>query len=302
MTSPATTPLVVTTAGKAADELCCSLCRSQSCAPWLQKGEYSLYRCDDCGTGFVWPIPEAAALAAVYMQGYLEKGGQFGPQDSAKRLARQKAVQTRDRLALLRAFSYRGKSALDFGCGDGWWLDGLGRGYELRRGIEASKSARQRCNEKFGEGSVVPDLDALPGGESYDLITLFDALEHVPCPLELLRKLKARMREGAFLMIVVPVADNWTARLVPERWDQIRPPEHLHYFTRDSLSKALTLQGLELLAMRGCWPRWPKALPYLPNWLQAPFRLPMKLLARYSSTIEHGICDSVLVLAKRRGA
>lgn len=283
----------------------CPVCGTASAAPWLAKAPYRLHRCAACGLGFVWPIPSAEICARVYDAGYLDGDGTYGYHDGEVRLEAQKARQVRERRALLHRHGYAGRRALDLGCGDGWWLEGLRPDHDALVGIEPMEAVRAEATLRLARSGSLTDvrlvagLEQLDGEAPFDLATAFDVLEHLRDPAAILDALHARLAPGGLLCAVLPIADHWTARLVPARWDQCKPPEHLWYHSRTSLRRLLGDHGFAVVDERSAWNRWPRPLPGLPAWLQRPFRIPMKLLARLSPRIERGIADSLLVLARR---
>lgn len=279
----------------------CFACGSTRSSFWLSHGGFDLHRCDECGLAGVSPIPDERTLAAVYDETYLTEGGAFGYQDDPDKLVAQKTRQIRDRRALLASIGYSGRRALDLGCGDGWWLESLAEDHDEVVGIEPMPAVRAAAAQRLHAGRLLAGLSHLGSDERFDLITAFDVLEHLPDPWNVLQELTGRLAPGGLLCLVLPIADHWTARHMPEQWDQIKPPEHLWYFTRESLRRVTQKLGLETRVEASAWIRWPRPIPHLPQILQAPFRLPMKLLARISPSVECGLADSLLWCAQKRG-
>jgi len=282
----------------------CPVCGTGDAGPWLAKGPYRLHRCAACGLGFVWPVPSAEDCARVYDEAYLAGASDYGYHDGEVRLEAQKHRQVHGRRALLRAHGYAGRRALDLGCGDGWWLEGLRDDHERLVGVEPMEAVRAEATLRLARSGSLDDvrlvagLDELGGDERFDLVTAFDVLEHLRDPAGTLDALGGLCAPGALLCVVLPVVEHWTACLVPERWDQCKPPEHLWYHSRGSLARLLADHGFAVVEVRSAWNRWPRPLPLVPEWLQWPLRIPMKLLARLSPRIERGIADSILVLAR----
>jgi SAM-dependent methyltransferase len=92
-----------------------------------------------------------------------------------------------------------GSRVLDFGCGDGKFLDRLqDRGWETF-GIEPSMDLAFARHRR---------LDAPPQDGSFDLVVLHQVLEHVPNPLAVLRSLAGSLREGGVMFVSVPNLDT----------------------------------------------------------------------------------------------
>ena len=99
-----------------------------------------------------------------------------------------------------------GYRVLEVGCGTGRVLRLLIR--ICRRGTvvgmdlfgEALIYARRRITSPLIQG----DINAPPFTASFDLIGLFDVLEHLPNDLQALRNLKGMLRENGLLLLTVP--------------------------------------------------------------------------------------------------
>lgn len=92
-----------------------------------------------------------------------------------------------------------GAKVLDFGCGDGKFLNRLQeRGWETY-GIEPSTGVPFLRHRR---------LDIPPQDGSFDFVILHHVLEHVAEPLSLLRRLAGSLREGGVLFVSVPRLDT----------------------------------------------------------------------------------------------
>lgn len=95
---------------------------------------------------------------------------------------------------------------LDVGCGAGVMTAFLRR-YGQVTGTDFSSAAIDAARRLVsGVDFRAGTLDELPGGERYDLITLFDVLEHVPAPArpEFLGQLRSRLTEQGLIFISTP--------------------------------------------------------------------------------------------------
>ncbi len=129
---------------------------------------------------------------------------------------------------------------VDVGCGDGFFLR-LVPG-ERRRGIELNPEAARRARES---GLRVEEirLESLPA-ESADFVTMFQVLEHVPNPLEVLRAVERVLRPGGKLLVAVPNNDTWVGRAPPNPLNA--PPHHPLRWRADALRHVSRVAALEL--------------------------------------------------------
>jgi SAM-dependent methyltransferase len=142
-----------------------------------------------------------------------------------------------------------GGRVLEFGCGDGDVLAALARRYEsfgFDRGLEDLAAARSNSlSVVAGEGA------APPFSRSFDLVGLFDVVEHVPNDAGLLRIASSLARPGGWILLTVP-AD-------PALWTTLDDyAGHERRYTRAMLEDLCEKASLELVSVapmfRVLWP------------------------------------------------
>lgn len=129
---------------------------------------------------------------------------------------------------------------LEAGCGTGGNLELL-KHYGKVDAFELDEGARQIAEAKSGlpimPGSLPDDVEIQSG--SYDLIALFDVLEHVEYDCDSLKTLGQGLRENGKMLITVPAMQwLWSAH-----------DEHHHHFRRyskGSLTATVRRAGLEI--------------------------------------------------------
>ena len=145
---------------------------------------------------------------------------------------------------------------LDLGCGDGTFLaTAQSCGWDIS-GIEVTEAAAQRAREKVGKNHIFQTLEEVEfSNRTFDVITLWDVIEHVPDPVEILRRLGKILRTEGRVILLSPNADSLIHRaahfiyqctlkswIFPLRL--IYVPGHLYYFTFTTIGKALACAGL----------------------------------------------------------
>jgi SAM-dependent methyltransferase len=92
---------------------------------------------------------------------------------------------------------------LDFGCAGGWILRGLQCAERI--GVELNPAAHPVCRQNGVKVySWVHEVEE----SGFDVIISHHCLEHVPYPIEALKKLHSLLKEGGKLVLVVPL-DDW---------------------------------------------------------------------------------------------
>ncbi|VVN09667.1 Ubiquinone biosynthesis O-methyltransferase [Pseudomonas fluorescens] len=211
--------------------------------------------------------PTPQALSDYYAQAYFQTAASSSFRQSYSdeelevielRIA-QKASQARS----LRGDDQPG-SLLDVGCGEGFVLRFFERlGWQVQ-GIDYSRAGVQQVNPDYArhveQGDVFELLEARIASEKhYDLVWLGNVLEHVLDPVSLLRSLRRLVAPGGLLVVTVPNDGSafheelYAQGAIPDRF-WIAVPDHLSYFTADSLRQTAEATQWECLAMQGDFP------------------------------------------------
>jgi 2-polyprenyl-3-methyl-5-hydroxy-6-metoxy-1,4-benzoquinol methylase len=141
---------------------------------------------------------------------------------------------------------------LDVGCGEGGAAVPLREaGAERLVGVEIHAESAERARVVYDEVHTGPAQDVVPGLVGpFDTILLYDSLEHIPDPDQLLRALAAVASPSARLHVSVPNARHWTLlRDLALRGTfgyaeaGHRDATHLRWFTRKDLAATLEAAG-----------------------------------------------------------
>ena len=84
---------------------------------------------------------------------------------------------------------------------------------------------------------------------SFDVVTLWDVIEHTPDPRAMLERCHALLRPGGILVVNYPDIGSWIARALGQRW-LFLTSVHLYYFTRETMRKMLETTGFEVRRVR----------------------------------------------------
>jgi SAM-dependent methyltransferase len=121
-----------------------------------------------------------------------------------------------------------GSALLDYGCGDGGYLDTQrNRGYRLR-GYEPDREQARKVSKDLGiaVGGDIQCLLACYSG-TVDVVTLHMVLEHLTDPDAALAACRHLLKPGGLLYVVVPHIDSLEARLFGRKWHNLDPPRHI---------------------------------------------------------------------------
>ena len=210
-------------------------------------GQFRFVTCDRCGFMHLSPRPTQDTIHESYPSGYEPYRKAIEEQTGSRflRWLRHRQLQTRcSQVARLA----RGGRLLDVGCSTGLFLNEMRRygDWELA-GVETDAGAATYGRETFGLDIFTGRLDDAPWEPaSFDMITLWDVLEHLPQPLDAVRRLHTLLRPGAQLIVSVPNLDSLDARLFGPHWTGLDAPRHLSVFRKADVQQLLERSGFEI--------------------------------------------------------
>jgi 2-polyprenyl-3-methyl-5-hydroxy-6-metoxy-1,4-benzoquinol methylase len=246
----------------------CLICGSRKFSesfPWSffhAETLYFHYRCHQCLSVFLSPLPDEKQLRQLYERlSYHDIHYTEINIDSYKRILND----------LLPTLPAKAK-ILDYGCGSGWFLK-LAREAGLDAfGVEMGKDIAESAS-KFS-ASPVYTLEAFfnTTTPTFDVIHMGDVLEHLPDPCVLLRRLISKLSEGGILSIDGPLEENpspvlWVSRFVGflkfvllGRPNRVGDPFHLIRFTEGSQRRLIENVGIKLKILK--WTVYETGWPY----------------------------------------
>jgi 2-polyprenyl-3-methyl-5-hydroxy-6-metoxy-1,4-benzoquinol methylase len=217
----------------------CLLCGSES-----RKFEFStlngtsVYQCDECTLAYVDPFPVNSA--DVYSTAYFDKS--LVAYDGMRPYRIERFGM--ERITLIQKYVKSGK-LLDVGCGVGWFLEAAKKsGFDIY-GQEISKELADFTSEELGIAVFNEALDKIT--HKFDVITMFDLIEHVMDPKELIIQCRGLLNPGGIIVAFTPNYDSLGIQVLKENSSLVCPPAHLTYFTKESVEKLADLTNMSLV-------------------------------------------------------
>lgn len=216
------------------------------------EGPWRLVACASCGLAYLPEIPAPEALEEDF-----DWEASFRRERWERWLANPLArfwtgallllKPNRERRAVrwIRRHSPSTGRLLDIGAGDGRLAaQAQRRGYDVTcvelSPAMAAKALRRLDREQVKVGRLA-DFE-FPAAH-FNVITAISYLEHEPEPLTLLEQVRGLLNPPGRLVIKVPNFDSWLRRVRGRRWAGFRWPEHVQYFTPQTLTPLLNRAG-----------------------------------------------------------
>lgn len=201
-------------------------------------------KCAGCGTLFQFPMPDGTSLARFYPSDY----------HSMTHAGFLSRIRNGMRLRRLRKLSRENGPILDFGCGDGAFLERASETIRDRQ-LWGFEIAQRRSVKEVNGGAV-----KIVGGELRDLleilppcrlITMNHVIEHLPDPAATTSELVKRLLPGGIFEGQTPAADSLEHEVFGEKWSGYHAPRHTVVFSRSGLSTMLKGCGLSSPVIEG---------------------------------------------------
>ena len=211
-----------------------------------EETKYRLSRCKSCGHVMQTPQPSAEELHKAYSVGYKPYLCAWKePGWPLWKILRQ--FTTWRRMLCLRHYG-KGHRLLEVGAGSGDFLYAAHRaGWEVKA-IEYNDKLATSLRDELGLDVQSGELKSGLWREGeFDVIALWNVLEHLRHPLETLVTLSSYLRTGGSLLFQIPTLDairggTWFG----ECWAALDLPRHLNFFSRASLRQLCNKVGMEL--------------------------------------------------------
>jgi SAM-dependent methyltransferase len=218
----------------------CPVCGARD----AEAAELGLRRCAACWTTYA---AEYADPDEVFDDAYFEASGRFGIDTTHPRFQAFLAeVGARRSVMMERAAGGPG-SLLDVGCGGGELLQAAAmRGWRVA-GVDPIAQAVERARIRVPGADIRVGLtsDAGFAERSFDVVSAFHVLEHLPDARGFLHEIARFARPGGLVVIESPNFASMSRRRQGEGWIHLRRLEHLVHYTPQTVRVALRAAGLE---------------------------------------------------------
>jgi 2-polyprenyl-3-methyl-5-hydroxy-6-metoxy-1,4-benzoquinol methylase len=269
--------------------LCCDACGSQRINVILNDlshnyendgiptmWRYKLLECQDCGLGFINPMPRWSLLQTFYDEHY----GNYditttSPEAEAKSLKYQIArarfagisptrlrITTKATLGMIaewitgRTVSHtlgiplqlpKDAHVFDMGYGSGSWLLTMSMlGYENLHGYDIDANSKnayplRAAGMKISNG-IFHENEYAPS--AFDCIRLSHVFEHLLDPVRVLEKCHTMLKPDGFLVMDLPCKNSWSMKLSLKESPALQLPKHIYHHTQSSVRLMIEAAGL----------------------------------------------------------
>ncbi len=230
----------------------CPICNSNQFSPFLDcidhtvsRETFTIVQCNSCGFKFTNPRPDENKFGDYYKsEDYISHSNTSkGFVNSAYQTVRKYTLLKK--LQLVSRYFKTGK-VLDIGSGTGDFLKTMSNAKWQTIGIEPSEETRKFSVEKHQlDVRKEEDLTKLES-ESFDVISMWHVLEHVPKLNERVAELKRLIKPKGIIIIAVPNCNSLDAQTYQDKWAAYDVPRHLYHFSPKDIDTLFLNHGMKV--------------------------------------------------------
>ena len=215
----------------------CNLCDRDDISEIWIKDTFRYVQCRNCGLVYVNPQLEPSEIEKIYSSIYRNKSdNKLPPTDF---INYREILQWAEPYRKLNRF-------LDTGCFNGYLLAAAREKKWQPYGVEISDQAVQYANQIMGLNVLQSySPHELFPEKFFDVVVLFDVIEHLSDPTSFLKEIYSLLRPGGGLYIFTPNFNSLTRRIFQKEWG-VFFPWHQYYFSPETLEKLLCKSGFNI--------------------------------------------------------
>lgn len=208
---------------------------SYCCTSFGHNKHGDIVECLDCGLIALKEIPNRFELEEIYKQVvdplYVEE-------KENRYFTFNKVMKE------IKKYTSNGK-LLDIGCYCGYFLDvARENGFDVQ-GVELSEWASSQARQ-LGFQVHNNTLSSLDLGNQFDVITMWDVIEHFSDPSTQLREANRLLKSGGYFFLSTINAGSFVARLMGLRWPWLMDM-HIFYFNTRTMGQILKEEGFSIV-------------------------------------------------------
>lgn len=228
----------------------CRLCGGREARVCFQKDGYSILKCSQCDLVYLDHAPQPDELLALYSAEYFHDASNHQGYHDYYTLQSSITATAQMRLKQIARFRSPGR-LLEIGCAMGFFLQAAQRAGWQAQGVELSDYAASVAQEQFGLPVMRGRLeDAQFPAASFDVVVLWDVVEHVPAPVSLMCETARVLKPDGLIALSTGDVASLVARVSGSRWHLYNVPQHLSFFSPKTLVHLLESVGLRRCRLR----------------------------------------------------
>jgi 2-polyprenyl-3-methyl-5-hydroxy-6-metoxy-1,4-benzoquinol methylase len=207
------------------------------------------YRCANCGSLMILPIPPQKLMQKIYENNYRSRVQPHGIDYRVRYSKKYRPTVFNGYTQSLLDVNIdikRVKSVLDFGCADGIFLEFVKKYFSPQTVLYGTDISADMLGAAKKRGLNVISLADLPSLKmKFDLITLWDVLEHSEDPSNIVTILRKMLTPKGRIFIQTPRV-GVLADALGKEWEHLLPIQHVNLASKEGMRKFIQRMKLEI--------------------------------------------------------
>jgi cyclopropane fatty-acyl-phospholipid synthase-like methyltransferase len=225
------------------DDAQCTLCKGKNNHLYLEYQGYKLFECQECEAIFANIMFDERYNQLVYDNSLYEENNKREILDTYE-YRKEKFGKDRLNYIINKCQFTPNKKLLDLGCGSGYFLKYLTEKNYKCKGLELTQYLVDICKEKNLNVSN-SSLENEPNLE-YDIITMFDVLEHITTPIDFLKIANKKIVKSGYILAFVPNIHSFAFHFQKGEQPLLAPYEHVIFYNLNSLNYLAEATGFTI--------------------------------------------------------
>lgn len=220
---------------------------------------YSFYQCTGCTLMQIRPFPNKKGIDNYYSYMNADDHAKIKNQQinflhnlPFGKIILKKYIDLcyQQRYQLIMKLHSKGR-ILDIGCGEGSFLKKFSTTKWRKTGIEINKNLAKQAKKKLKTASILDQTleSAKLPKQSFEVITMWHVFEHLANPKNVLTRLSELIPPNGYIIIEVPNGNSIYRKLLKSNWQSLLLPQHLFFWTKASITYALSHTGFRVVQM-----------------------------------------------------
>src|SRR3972149_8820109 len=281
----------------------CPLCKSDDYKVLFVKYDYEVAKCNECGMTFLNFDPDDKFFTNYYAEDFFNDPGIKHAYSDYEKEAESLKKSFKDRVNIISTYQ-PGGTLLDVGCATGAFMEVAASNWDVYGGDVSEYSIEQakKKNLKAFSGVI---RDSPFKDQKFDVVTLWDTIEHVADPQETIQQISEMTKPGSVVALTTGDVGSSIAKLSGRYWHLYNIPQHLSYFDKTTITRIFNESGFEVVEI--IYPSIQLSLDYLLFRLVTFYKLKFafnfyKLLKKTGilrPNLNINLYDIMLVVAKK---
>ena len=225
----------------------CPACAGSGIRHFAEIRHFQYDRCGDCGFVFANPAPSDRASSEFYNSPFYDNYRSLEEETIERQPYFSISSYTDPRRLAGWLTCDKSAKILDFGCGPASFIAMLRDefGFQNVEGLELNQRSADIAERSYGI-KLTPTPEQLKHKGAYDVIILFEVIEHLTDPAGVVSLCRDLLAPGGQIFITTPSVRNIPGRFFPSHCGHYTGPSHVSLFTEDAMNGLLSRFGFRI--------------------------------------------------------